>query len=254
MQLTQDDVNNACRSLAYQVAFIAVTLGMGIAYLPLLLMRHPSLKHAVPYKWTGIALKLQRNILGLDYEMRSHVPLAKGGVIYAVKHQSAWETIALWHILDRPVFVLKKELLHIPIFGWYLGQADNIVIDRASGKKAVGQIIDQSMKYLKEGRAIVMFPEGTRSAPGAEVKYKSGIGAVYEVLSPEIYPVALNSGCFWGRNRLMRKAGTIDVEILPPLPVGLGKAAFMNVLEKQIEAVTARLVANPQFPKGSEYY
>ena len=118
----------------------------------------------------------------------------------------------------------------------------------------MGQIIDQSMSYLKAGRSIVMFPEGTRSRVGVEAKYKGGIGAVYEALSPTIYPVALNSGCFWGRNRLMRKAGTIEMEILPPLPTGLDKSAFMSILESQIEAVTAQLVANPRFPKASDYY
>jgi 1-acyl-sn-glycerol-3-phosphate acyltransferase len=254
MNFTQDDINNACRSLTYQVAFTVVTIGMGIACLPLLLIKHPALKHRLPYAWTGIALTLQRTLLGLTYEMRTHTPLPSGGVMYAVKHQSAWETIALWHILDRPVFVLKKELLSIPIFGWYLARADNIVIDRSAGKKAVGQMIDQSMKYLQAGRNIVLFPEGTRTQAGEAVKYKSGIGAIYEVLSPMVYPVGLNSGCFWGRNRLMRKAGVVEVEILPPLPTGLGKAVFMETLHIHIEGATARLVANPRFPKGSEYY
>jgi 1-acyl-sn-glycerol-3-phosphate acyltransferase len=220
----------------------------------LLILKHPALKHAIPYRWTSIALWLQRHVLQLTYEVRSHTPLATGGVIYAVKHQSAWETIALWHILDRPVFVLKKELLSIPVFGWYLAHADNIVIDRSAGKKAVGQIIEQSTKYLMQGRNIVMFPEGTRTQAGAEVKYKSGIGAVYEAIAPTIYPVALNSGCFWGRNRFTRRAGVVEAEILPAVQSGLSKSEFMTLLQTHIETVTARLVAAPKYREMSDYY
>jgi 1-acyl-sn-glycerol-3-phosphate acyltransferase len=254
MALTQEHINTFTRSLVYQVIFGAVTLGMGIAFLPLLAMRHPALKAKIPHLWTGVSLSLQRQILGLDYRVTRHTPAPEGGVIYAVKHQSAWETIALWHILDRPVFVLKKELLSIPVFGWYLQHADNIVIDRSTGKKAAGQIIDQSMKYLTEGRNIVIFPEGTRTEVGMETRYKSGIGGVYEILHPKIFPVALNSGCFWGRNRFLRRAGTVEVEILPPLPTGLDKVLFMHALQEHIETVTARLVAAPLYPTNSNYY
>jgi 1-acyl-sn-glycerol-3-phosphate acyltransferase len=254
MALSQEQINTFSRSLAYQVIFGSVTLAMGIVFLPLLAMRHPALKAKIPHLWTGASLSLQRNVLGLDYRVTRHTPVPTGGVIYAVKHQSAWETIALWHILDRPVFVLKKELLDIPIFGWYLARADNIVIDRSAGKKSAGQMIDQCMKYLSEGRNIVVFPEGTRTEVGAQTRYKSGIGGVYETLNPKVFPVALNSGCFWGRNRFLRKAGTVDVEILPPLPTGMDRATFMHTLQEHIETVTARLVAAPLYPILSDYY
>jgi 1-acyl-sn-glycerol-3-phosphate acyltransferase len=254
MTFTQNDVDAFARSLLYQLVFTCVTVGMGVACLPLLLIKHPALKHRIPHLWTGIALALQRHILRLTYEVRRHTSSPEGGTMYAVKHQSAWETIALWHIVDRPVFVLKKELLNIPIFGWYLACADNIVIDRTAGKKAVGQIITQSMVYLSAGRNIVMFPEGTRTEVGAEAKYKSGISAVYEALSPHIHPVALNSGCFWGRNCFIRKAGTVEVEILPPIAKGLSKPEFMESLQTEIETVAARMVANPKYRTAPDYY
>ena len=254
MSTTYDKLNAVGRSLVYQIAITCVTVGMGIACLPLLLLKHPTLKYAIPYRWTSIALWLQRYILHLTYDVRSHAPLASGGVIYAVKHQSAWETMALWHILDRPVFVLKKELLSIPVFGWYLAHADNIVIDRSAGKQAVAQIIDQSMKYMMQGRNIVMFPEGTRTRAGAEVKYKNGIGAVYEAISPTIHPVALNSGCFWGRNRFIRRAGVIELEILPSVTKNLSKSDFMQALHTQIETATARLVATPKYRETCDSY
>ncbi len=253
-QITQEELNNLARSVAYHVAFTTLTLGMGILCLPLLAIKHPALTFVIPYKWTGWALDLQRYILGLDYEVRSVAPLSSGGVIYAVKHQSAWETLALWHILDRPVFVLKKELLSIPIFGWYLRQADNIVIDRSSGQKAVGQMIEQGMKYLMEGRNIVIFPEGTRTPAGETTRYKGGIASMYEALAPKIYPVALNSGCFWGRNALVRKPGTVEVEVLEPMPQGLPKSEFLEQLQQRIETATAPLVANPKYPPPPDYY
>jgi 1-acyl-sn-glycerol-3-phosphate acyltransferase len=254
MEYTQEQINTFTRSLLYQIVFGVVTLGMGIACLPLLAIRHPALKAKIPHMWTGLSLNLQRSLLGLDYRVTRHTSAPSGGVIYAVKHQSAWETIALWHILDRPVFVLKKELLSIPVFGWYLARADNIVIDRSTGKKAAGQIIEQSNKYLQEGRNIVIFPEGTRTEVGVETRYKSGIGGIYETLHPEIFPVALNSGYFWGRNRFLRRSGTVDVEILPPLPTGMEKSVFMQTLQNHIETVTARLIAAPLLPIPADYY
>jgi 1-acyl-sn-glycerol-3-phosphate acyltransferase len=100
----------------------------------------------------------------------------------------------------------------------------------------------------------VIFPEGTRTIPGEQTRYKGGIGAVYEVLSPTIYPVALNSGCFWGRNQFLRLAGTVEVEILPALPTGIPKADFMALLQETIETATAPLVQAPKYTGLSEYY
>ncbi len=215
---------------------------MGLGYLPALLSRDTAVKSRIPYRWTGVCLWLQRHLLGLDYRVSWQTDKPAGRAVFAVKHQSAWETIALWHILDRPVFVLKKELLDIPVFGWYLRHVDNIVIDRASGQKAVGQIITQAMHYLSQERVIVIFPEGTRTYPGATVRYKSGIGALYESLSPIVYPVAHNAGCFWPRNSYVRKSGTVQMEVLEPLPSGLNKKECIEMLHTRIEGATNRLL------------
>jgi 1-acyl-sn-glycerol-3-phosphate acyltransferase len=190
-----------------------------------------------------VCLLLQRYVLRLNYYVEGTEHIApEGAVIYAVKHQSAWETLALWHILHRPVFVLKKELLDIPIFGWYLRRVDNIVIDRSSGKQAITQIIQQSRDYLAQGRNIVIFPEGTRTAVGAHTRYKAGIGALYETLTPTIIPVALNSGCFWKRNAWVRKAGIVRIRFLPPMPQGLAKEEFMEMLQSTIEEHSIKLI------------
>ncbi len=235
-------VEHLIRSIIYQLVFIPITLAIGVLCLPLLIIKHPFLKFGLPYCWTWISLKLQKYILGLDYRVKSHVKIPKHRAVFAVKHQSAWETIALWHILNRPVFVLKKELLSIPVFGWYLRCADNIVIDRKSGQKAIGQIIEQSMKYLSEDRVIVIFPEGTRTKAGEEVRYKQGISNLYEALVPPIYPIALNSGAFWGRNSIIRRPGVVDVEVMPAMPLDLSKKEFMQELQTTIETVSAKLL------------
>jgi 1-acyl-sn-glycerol-3-phosphate acyltransferase len=235
------------RSALYFVLFMGATLCMGVWYAPSLWGKHRSATTAeIPYRWTKMALWLQRHVLRLHYEVRTHTPLPQGGVVYAVKHQSAWETLALWHIIDRPVFVLKKELLTIPIFGAYLRATDHIAIDRSDGAKAMQQIIEQARHFLDQGRNVVMFPEGTRTAIGANVRYKQGIGILYDALSPTVYPVALNSGCFWERNAWIRKAGTVEVEILPPIASGLEKAEFMTVLKEQIETVSRNLAQHPR--------
>jgi 1-acyl-sn-glycerol-3-phosphate acyltransferase len=231
------------RSSFYHILMWCITIFLGIVFLPLLLLKTKALKYFVPHFWSKIALVLQKHILRLPYEVIGKENIApQGGVIYAVKHQSAWETLALWHILDRPVFVLKKELLNIPIFGWYLAKADNIVIDRGDGRGAILQIINQSEKYLSEGRNIVIFPEGTRTRVGAEVKYKAGIGALYGRLYPKVIPVALNSGVFWGRNAWVRRKGLVKVQFLQEAPTDLSVEEFMNYLQNQIESATNSLI------------
>ncbi|TAE33636.1 MAG: 1-acyl-sn-glycerol-3-phosphate acyltransferase [Alphaproteobacteria bacterium] len=231
------------RSALYLILFLIATMCIALWYAPCLWSKkHHATKARIPLLWTKIALTLQKHILDLDYEVRTHTPLPQGGVVYAVKHQSAWETIALWHIIDRPVFVLKKELLSIPLFGAYLAASDHIAIDRTDGIKAIQQINSQVAHFLAQGRNVVMFPEGTRTSVGEDSRYKSGIALLYHALSPTLYPVALNSGCFWSRNAWVRKAGTVEVEILPPMPSGLDKQAFMRSLKEQIEGTTTQLV------------
>jgi 1-acyl-sn-glycerol-3-phosphate acyltransferase len=219
---------------------------MGIIFLPLLLQKKPALKYFVPHVWSKAMLWLQHHVLRLRYEVlgHKHINLSAEGAIYAVKHQSAWETLALWHILHQPIFVLKKELLDIPIFGWYLRQADNIVIDRTAGAKAIAQIVEQGRNYLAQGRNIVIFPEGTRTNVGATMRYKAGVGALYEALSPVIIPVGLNSGLFWKRNAFVRKAGVVRIKFLLAMPTGLPREEFMQRLQSTIETASNELIEN----------
>jgi 1-acyl-sn-glycerol-3-phosphate acyltransferase len=251
---TVEDLNAIGRSLVYHPAFILSTLAMGVALAPALFGKDEAVKAAIPYRWTKWALRLQADILRLTYEVKYCSQLPQGRAIFAVKHQSAWETMALWHIIDRPVFVLKKELLDIPVFGAYLKAADNIAIDRSAGKGAMEDMLRQAHTFLQAGRNIVIFPEGTRTAIDAQSRYKQGISYLYEAFNVPIYPVALNSGCFWGRNAFIRRAGVIDVEILPAIPKGLSRDMFMDVLQQQIEGITKRLVKQARYREVFEYY
>lgn len=227
------------RSSLFNIALLVLTLAEGILFLPWLLFA-PKTLITVPRIWTGHILFLLRTICGLRHEVKGDAALTQNP-IYAMKHQSAWETFALWHILPAPVFVLKKELLRIPIFGWYLRRTPIIAIDRKAGANALKQMVEQAKAHRAAGRQIVIFPEGTRTKPGAEPHYHSGIAALYRELGAPIVPTALNSGKYWGKGAWLKKPGTITLEFLPVIQPGLDKNMFMQQLEGQIEAASSRL-------------
>src|SRR5690606_21388864 len=148
--------------------------------------------------------------------------------IVAAKHQSAWDTMAFYWVLDDAAYVLKKELLSIPLYGWCARKARMIGVDRSGGAKALRAMVEQAQNCLAEGRPIVIFPEGTRTAPGRRSAYHPGIAALYTRLGVPVVPVALNSGLFWGRRSFIKQPGRIVVQFLPPIPPGLERRAFMT--------------------------
>lgn len=229
------------RSLLFNLWFYGVTLVIAVISLPLVLgPGHWSM--ALARVWVRITHAGLRPLCGIRTEIRGleHVP--DGPVIYASKHQSAWETMAFVALCHHPVYVQKKELRRIPLFGTYTHKAGMISIDRGAGRKAVEQLVAEARDRIAQGRSIVIFPQGTRVAPGAYKPYKSGIAALYEELSVPVIPVALNSGCFWGRNAFLKKPGTIVMEFLPAMEPGLSRDAFMAALEERIEGASAQLM------------
>ena len=164
--------------------------------------------------------------------------------IYAAKHQSAWETLFLSRYLGFPAFVLKQELLSIPLFGWFLKKSGMIAVDRKGGASALRAMARQATETLESGRSILIFPEGTRVPPGQTRPYQPGVAALYTQQKVPLVPVALNSGLFWGRRAFIKKSGTIVVEILPPIPPGLDRKAVMKELENRIETA-AKALAQP---------
>jgi 1-acyl-sn-glycerol-3-phosphate acyltransferase len=138
--------------------------------------------------------------------------------------------------LNYPAFVLKRELLSIPLFGWYLRKVGMIAVDRAAGASALRNMARQASEAFAEGRSILIFPEGTRVPPGESRPYHPGVAALYTQLKVPVVPVALNSGLFWGRRSFVKRPGTVTVQFLPPIPPGLDRKAFMRELESRIEA------------------
>jgi 1-acyl-sn-glycerol-3-phosphate acyltransferase len=230
------------RSLAFQLLFYLLTALMGIAGLPLLL-GPGRWSMAFGTIWSRATLGLLAATCGLGYEVRGRANLPAGPAIIAMKHQSAWDTFATPVIFTRPVIVIKRELGWIPVYGWYALKAGMIPIDRAVGPAALRAMIAAAAPAIAAGRPIIIFPEGTRSAVGAEASYQPGVFALYRQLGLPLVPVAVNSGLFWGRRRLTKRPGRILVEILPPIAPGGSRRAVMAELAAATEAATARLVA-----------
>jgi 1-acyl-sn-glycerol-3-phosphate acyltransferase len=164
-------------------------------------------------------------------------------LLVAAKPQSAWETFALLPLFDDPSFIIKRELTWIPLYGWYTRKSGMIPVDRAAGRAALLAMTRAARALAEDGRQILIFPEGTRSAPGAPPDYKPGIALLYGELGVPCLPIALNSGHCWPRRSWIRRPGTIVVELLDPIPPGLPKRAFLRQLQETIEPATDRLVA-----------
>lgn len=229
------------RSLAFNVAFYVWTALIMILCLPLLLRPRLMVRKAARV-WSWVSLKLLQGICGLSHEIRGLEHLPAGPCIIAAKHQSAWDTLIFSVVIDGPGYIFKRELLQIPLFGWYARAAGNIPIDRSGGAGALRHLIQEARRALNEGRKIVIFPEGTRVAPGVRRPHHPGTAALYTQLGVPVVPVAVNSGLYWGRRTFLKKPGRIVLEFLPPIPPGLARKAFAAELERRIETATSRLL------------
>ena len=194
--------------------------------------------------WGRTNIWLLRVVCGIKVEYRGLEKIPPGALLVASKHQSIWETFALLWLFADPAFILKRELLWIPFFGWYAmkGRHDP-GRPRRGAAQALADMTERARDELARGRQIVIFPEGTRRAPGAEPSYKFGIAHLYGETGMPCLPIALNSGLFWPRRSFLRYPGTIVVEVLDPIPPGLSKDAFAARLQQDIETATARLIA-----------
>lgn len=193
--------------------------------------------------WAQTSVWLLRVICGTRFEVRGAEKLPEGAFLAAGKHQSAFDIFALLPLFADPAMVMKRELMWLPLFGWYAMKFRMIGVDRGAGATALKRMVAEARRAVADGRQVVIFPEGTRTAPGAPPAYKPGAAALYSALGVACVPFALNSGVFWPRRKLIRLPGTIVVEFLDPLPPGLKRRAFEAALEAAIEPATARLVA-----------
>ena len=196
--------------------------------------------------WGRVSVWLLRVVCNTRMELRGLENLPDGPLIVAAKHQSTWETFALLRLFDDFTFIVKRELMWIPIFGWCMWKGRMIPVDRGAGSQALNDMTARAREEIRTGRQLIIFPEGTRRAPGAEPRYKFGVAHLYAEAGVPCVPVALNSGLFWPRRAFMRLPGTIVVEFLPPIPPGMDKQAFFARPQSDIETATARLIAEGQ--------
>ncbi len=229
------------RSALFNVLFYLNLLALMVLGLPGLVRGRQGVMRQSA-RWGRSSLWLLRVICGMHVEFRGlhHVP--QGAMIVAAKHQSFWEVFAFLTIFPDFTYVLKRELARIPLFGLYARCGEQIAIDRARGRAALAQVSQQARKVLADGRQLLIFPEGTRRAPGAEPQYKFGVAFIYTETGALCLPVALNSGLFWPRRSFLRRPGTVLVEFLEPIRPGLDKAAFLKDLQARIEEASARLM------------
>lgn len=228
------------RSTLFFVWFALTSVALCILYLPALLLPRRAMVACSRF-WSRTTLFGLKWIAGLDYEVRGTPP--GHAVLVASKHMSMWDTVALYLVLTDPAVVLKRNLRMIPFYGWYTWKAGSIAIDREGKASALRKMANDAKAAMAEDRSVLIFPEGTRKAPGAPPDYKPGVAGLYGQLDVPCVPVALNSALFWtGPGGFLKKAGRVVIEFLEPIPPGLKRRDFMAALEARIEGATHALL------------
>jgi 1-acyl-sn-glycerol-3-phosphate acyltransferase len=232
---------NWLRSFAFNVVFIAWTAVIGTLGVPVLCAPRAAAMRFGRF-WARSVLTFLRVIVGLDHKVCGLDRIPRGGCIIAMKHQSTWDTLILPIVLADPAIVLKRELVFLPLYGWYAARVGSIAIDRKAGAAALRKMVARAQAIAAHGRPIVIFPEGTRVAPGVHLPYHPGVAALYQMLGVPLVPAALNSGLFWGRRSFLKRRGRVTLEFLEPIPPGWPRRRLMAELERRIETATDALL------------
>jgi 1-acyl-sn-glycerol-3-phosphate acyltransferase len=229
------------RSTLFNALFLggtAVTVVLGLALLPL----PPAVMIVYIRGWARLVVGTLRVVCGIRLKVTGMEHIPPGAAIIAAKHQSAFDTVVWLAILPAPVYVLKKELLSIPLWGLLAQRCGQVAVDRKAGATALRGMVREASAALAAGRPVVIFPEGTRSAPGQRLPYQPGVAALAAASGAPVVPVATDSGVSWGRRAFHKRPGTIHLAVLPPLPPDLRRGPLMAMLETAIETETARLL------------
>lgn len=231
------------RSLAFFCLFVLTTVFYGLPLSILGWLTPMSWRHATANAWGRTSIWFLERVCGLTYMIEGMEHIPDGPAIIMAKHQSTWETLALRGLLRKEqAWVLKRELMRVPVFGWAMATLNPIAIDRKAGSKAAKQVIAQGKACLEEGRIVIIFPEGTRTAPGEKRKYGIGGGLLAEKSGYPVIPVAHNAGVFWRRHGLRKYPGTIQVVVGKPILSGGKKASeITREVEAWIEETQERL-------------
>lgn len=230
------------RSLLFAAVFYPLSTVAAIAMTPLLLAPRRWMIATIG-AWAHTTLFFLRVLCGVKVEIRGREHMPTGPALIAAKHQGMFDTIAPFAFLPDPAYVLKKELLIIPFYGWYAIKSGMVTVDRAGHSAALKKLVRDTRARMAESRQVMIFPEGTRKAPGAEPDYKPGIAALYRDLGLPCTPMATNSGLHWPAHGFLRHPGTVVFEFLEPIPAGLKRGEFMKQLQGRIEAASNRLLA-----------
>jgi 1-acyl-sn-glycerol-3-phosphate acyltransferase len=233
-------------SLAFSIFFVvSVPVYAGLLFLTLPWPGNDPYRWAVA--WARVVMRALRALCGLDYSVSGREHLPHGGTVVLMKHSSTWETIAQILIFPRQSWVLKHELLRIPVFGWALRKLKPIAIDRKGGATAVQQVLSQGQSRLAEGSCVMIFPEGTRMPVGQTRRYGLSGALLASTVGTPIVPVAHNAGFFWPRRGVLKRAGTVSVVIgAPIITAGREPREINDEVQRWIEAQVAQLA-----PRGS---
>ena len=230
------------RSLLFVAWFYLTSTLLAVMYTVTLVLPRGAIVLAIRF-WSSLVLIGLRVIAGIKVEVRGREYIPTGAALIAAKHQGFLDTIAPFTFLADPCYVLKKELMAVPFFGWHATKARMIPIDREAHARALKALVTDARDRLREPRQIVIFPEGTRKAPGAPPDYKPGVAGLYRELALPCIPMATNSGVHWPAHGYMRIPGVVVFEFLPPIPAGLKRADFMRELQSRIETASDALLA-----------
>ncbi len=225
---------NRLRSIVFTVLIALVAVAMTVIFLPTLFLGEKSVRWTIKV-WSRFALGAMKLLTGVDYRVEGRENIPAGGALIVSNHQSLWETIAFQLLLPCSVIVLKKELLRIPIYGMWVKAAGNIVIDRGGGARALREMREEAARRIAEGAQVVIFPEGTRMKAAQTGPYQPGVAGIYAAASAPCHPVAHDSGRFWRKLGGALSPGTITIRFLAPLPAGMDRKTFQNVIKEKID-------------------
>ncbi len=223
------------RSIFFVIWFYGAMTFWGLLYMPAVLMGHDRYIWLSMRGWGKATIWGLRRICNVRINIEGSEHLPTGPALIASKHQAALDTVLPAQFVSEPVFVVKRELIDTPIFGFYMKRG-MIPVDRDAHAKALKDMLRAARAAIAKGRQIVIYPEGTRQEFDAAPDYKPGIAAMYRDLNLPVTPIALNTGLCWPPNGILRKPGTVTLKILPAIPAGLSREDFMRELESRIES------------------
>ncbi len=234
------------RSIAFAIAFYLNLIIQMIIFMPIYFFLPRKTAYFVPKNWARSTNWLFDKVAGVTFEIEGLENLTSEPSIISPKHQSTWDTIGLIPYIDDPIYILKRELLWIPLFGWFAAKQRMIPVNRAARGRSMAAVMERAKREMASGRQLIIYPEGTRRPPGAEPIYKFGIARLYRDLQIPVVPIVHHGGLFWPRRSLRNQPGHFKVKILPPIQPGMDTEAFskhlMNVMESESDALLVETI------------